>query len=96
MINTLSVEHISRQSTSLRKIFSEVSFLSGGDFQSCAGQRKRSSFTDMQILDEPWSFQTQPYDDTQVYINGRENGRKLQKGTQKRVNEFFTNLPPKT
>ena len=31
-----------------------------------------------------------------VYVNGHENGRKPRKGTQKRVNEFFTNLPPKT
>ena len=31
-----------------------------------------------------------------VYINGHENGRKSRKGTQQRVNEFFTNLPAKT
>ena len=31
-----------------------------------------------------------------LYINGRENGRKPQKGTPKTVNEFFTILPPKT
>ena len=28
--------------------------------------------------------------------NGHENGQKPRKGTQERVNEFFTNLPPKS
>ena len=64
MINTLFVERISPKSTSLPKIFSVV-LLCRGDFRSRAGQRKRSSFTDMQIWDEPWGFQTPPYDDTQ-------------------------------
>ena len=64
MINTLFVEQISPKSTSLPKIFSVV-LLCRGDFRSRAGQRKRWSFTEMQIWDEPWGFQTPPYDDTQ-------------------------------
>ena len=52
------------KSTSLPKIFSVV-LLCRRDFRSRAGQRKRSSFTDMQIWDEPWGFQSPPYDDTQ-------------------------------
>ena len=48
------------------------------------------------LWDEPCRLQTPPYDDTQGDVNRRENGRKLRKGTKKLVNEFFTNLPPKT
>ena len=53
------------KSTSLPKILSKVSFLCGGDFRSRAGQRKRSSFTNMQIWDEPLRLHTLPYNDTQ-------------------------------
>ena len=53
------------KSTSALKIISKVSFLCGGDFWSLARQRKRSSFTDMQIWDEPLRLQALPYDDTQ-------------------------------
>lgn len=62
----------------------------GGDFRSPAGQRKRLSFTDTQICDEPCN-------DTQGITDMKkgESGRKLRKGTQKHVNEFVANLPPK-
>ena len=79
MINTLFVEQISPKSTSLPKIFSVV-LLCRGDFRSRAGQRKRSSFTDMQIWDEPWGFQTPPYDDTQGITDmktGKNRGKEL-------------------
>ena len=58
-------------------IFSVV-LLCRGDFRSRAGQRKRSSFTDMQIWDDPWGFQTPLYDDTQgrANIKTRKNHRK--------------------
>ena len=67
------------KSTSLSKIFS-VALLCRGDFRSRAGQRKRSSFTDMQIWDEPWGFQTPPYDDTQGITDmktGKNGGKDL-------------------
>ena len=79
MINTLFVERIFPKSTSLPKIFSVV-LLCRGDFRSRAGQRKRSSFTDMQIWDEPWGFQTPPYDDTQGITDmktGKNRGKEL-------------------
>ena len=67
------------KSTSLSKIFSVV-LLCRGDFRSRAGQRKRSSFTDMQIWDDPWAFQTPPYDDTQGITDmktGKNRGKEL-------------------
>ena len=57
------MEQIPPKSASLLKI-SSVVLVCGGDFRSRAGQRKRSSFTDMHIWNKPWGFQT-PYDDTQ-------------------------------
>ena len=71
--------------------------LYGADFRSRAGQRKRSSFTDFAGIGR--TLETYGHPCTmilKVYINGRENGRKPRKATQQRVNEFFTNLPPKT
>ena len=73
------MEQISPKSTFLPKIFSVV-LLCRGDFQSRAGQRKRSSFTDMQIWDEPWGFQTPLYDDTQGITDmktGKNHGKEL-------------------
>ena len=45
-----------------------------------AGQGKRSSFTDVQIWDEPWGFQTPPYDDTKGITDmkkGKNRGKEL-------------------
>ena len=70
--------------------------LCGGDLSITYRATKRSSFIDMQIRDEPCRLQTPPYDDTQGNVNRCENGQKPRKGTLKCVNEFFTNLPPKT
>ena len=73
------MERISPKSTSLPKIFSVV-LLCRGDFRSRAGQRKRSSFTDMQIWDEPWGFQTPAYNDTQGITDmktGKNRGKEL-------------------
>ena len=70
---------ISPQICSLPKIFSVV-LRCGGDFRLSAGQRKRSSFTDMQIWDEPWGFQSPPYDDTQGITDmktGKNRGKEL-------------------
>ena len=91
MINMLFVEQISFQIN-----FSAGNILCGGDLSIACRATKRSSFIDMQIWDEPCRLQTPPYDDTRGDVNRRENGQKLRKGTQKLVNEFFTNLPPKT
>ena len=91
MINMLFVAQISFQIN-----FSTGKILCGGDLSITCRATKRSSFIDMQIWDEPCRLQTPPYDDTQGDVNRRENGQKLRKGTQKLVNEFFTNLPPKT
>ena len=71
------------ESTSLPKIFS------GGDFRSPAGQRKRSTFTDMQL----WDLETLRHRGTmilkvKVYIKGHESKGKPRKGTQQLVNEF--------
>ena len=69
------MERISPKSTSLPKIFSVV-LLCRGDFRSRAG----SSFTDMQIRDEPWGFQTPLYDDTQGITDmktGKNRGQEL-------------------
>ena len=43
-----------------------------------------------------WDFRHRHTMILKAYINGHENVWKLWKGTQKCVNEFFTNLPPKT
>ena len=62
----------------------------GEDFRSRAGQRKGW------YADIGRTLETSDTAVRYVYINGHENGRKSRKGTQQRVNEFFTNLPPKT
>ena len=57
MINTLFVEQISPQINFFTK-----------NIQHCSSlwrRLSRSSFTDMQIWDEPWGFLTLPYHDTQ-------------------------------
>ena len=78
------------KSTSLPEIFSDVSSHCGGDFRSRAGQRKGW------YADIGRTLETSDTAVRYVYMNGHENGRKSRKGTQQRVNEFFTNLPPKT
>ena len=83
MINMLFVEQISFQIN-----FSAGNILCGGDLSITCRATKRSSFIDMQIWDEPCRLQTPPYDDTQGNVNRRENGRKLRKGTRKRVMNF--------
>ena len=73
------MEQFSPKSTSLPKIFSVVP-LCGGDFDHVPGNEKVSSFTDMQIWDEPWGFQTPPYDDTQGITDmktGKNRGKEL-------------------
>ena len=55
------------KSTSLPKIFSVV-LLCRGDFRSRAGQRKRSSFTDMQIWDEPMKARSGQNHDNKIAL----------------------------
>ena len=81
MINTLFVEQIPPKSTSLPKIFSVV-LLCGGDFRLSAGRKEKDQVLPIcrYETNEPWGFQTPPYDDTKGITDmkkGKNRGKEL-------------------
>ena len=75
--------------------YSAKFLLYGGDFWSRAGRRKRSSFPDMQIYDEPWTLQTPPYDDTQGIYKRTLKGAKLAESNSTTCEWIFQQLAAK-
>ena len=81
MINTLFVEQIPPKSTSLPKIFSAV-LLRGGDFRLSVGRKEKDQVLPIcrYETNEPWGFQTPPYDDTKGITDmkkGKNRGKEL-------------------